>query len=187
MAIKLKVELLHVQPKIWRRVIVPVDLTLDGLHAVIQGAMGWEDAHLHAFAIGRRRFAVPMDDDPFDDAAEEDEREHRLADVLKPRLKFVYTYDFGDDWDHRVTVEDMAAEDGGTGKPHCVAGARACPPEDCGGPYGYAELVDVLADVRHSSHKELSEFYGEIDPAAFDLAAANRRIAAMFGARRRRV
>jgi hypothetical protein len=179
----LKVQLADARPPIWRRLVVPTSLTLFELHAVIQGAMGWTDSHLHMFVKGEARYMLPEEDEPDDEYL--DERRYTLADLTDRKgARFTYEYDFGDGWEHRITVEDLS-EVPGQVEPHCTAGKRARPPEDCGGPFGYAELLETLADPKHPEHREMKEWAGEIDAEAFDLAEANAGIAAAYRHRRK--
>lgn len=122
----------HIDPPIWRRVIVPSEFSLFELHCVLQAVMGWEDFHLHEFTVKRQRYALPTPDS-FDDGATEDEESARLSDVATPRSTFIYHYDFGDSWLHSILVEKVGVESPAP-VPVCTAGARACPPEDSGGP-----------------------------------------------------
>ena len=171
--VRLRVSLDNVDPEVWREVEVPSDLPLDGLHEVIQGAMGWEDSHLHTFEARGKTWGPAVEADGLWD----DEREATVAGVL-PRTgsRLTYTYDLGDDWEHtvrRVATEPPRAD----GPPFvCTGGAGACPPEDCGGPWGYADLLAALADP---DHPDLAEWAGgHVDPAAFSLDEANRRLGA---------
>lgn len=171
--LRLRISLDDVRPEVWRLVTVPADLPLDGLHQVIQAAMGWEDHHLHTFDAGRRTFG-PAD-------AEwdvEDERRVTVEQILKTkRSRLVYTYDMGDDWEHTVRRDATLDPDPSGPLFACVDGAGACPPEDCGGPWGYMALVEALADPSHPDHAERSEWMeGPIDTAAFDIAAVNRAL-----------
>lgn len=147
--------------------------------------MGWTDTHSHAFHVGRQTFAAFDSDFPNDDL---DERRYTLAQLL-PRendaLRF--DYDFGDGWEHRVTVEAIVAVDAAVRYPRCVAGRRACPPEDCGGPYGYREFLVKLADPMHPEHERMREWGGPFDPSAFDLVETNVGLDAIFPKRGRRV
>jgi hypothetical protein len=187
---QLKIALLHVRPPVWRRVVVPDDLTFAQLHRVIQVAMGWEDCHLHRFQVGGQRIDPHMAD-PFgfgDDAPSLAEDKIRLRDVLDEHKKFRYWYDFGDDWLHEITIEKrLPAGPGEDPTPRLVAGRRACPPEDCGGPWGYAELLDALADPKHPQHGEMLEWAGDFDSEVFDAAAAGRAVAAAVRKRRAKV
>lgn len=167
--VRLRATLREVSPLVTRTVDVPDAVTLDELHEVLQVALGWTDSHLHYFDTGSVRYSSPFEDWEDDDV---DERGVRLA-LLPPR--FVYAYDFGDGWEHDIEVV-------GTGglEPGCVDGAGSCPPEDCGGPHGYAELLEVLASPRHPDHAHMREWVGEaLRP--FDLAAADRKVRAVLG------
>lgn len=165
---QLKVTLLDTKPPIWRRVLVDGSGTLDHLHEVIQAAFGWWDYHLHEFEVGRTRYGVP---DPDEDWGEppRDERRTSLDAVAGEGTSFLYTYDFGDGWDHRVVVEKVLPPMADAAVPACIDGRRACPPEDCGGTWGYRELIEILADPAHPEHDERREWLGrEFDPEPFD-------------------
>lgn len=131
--VSLKVTLRGTRPPVWRRLLIPGTMTLADLHQAIQAAMGWEDCHLHAFDIGGRQYG---DRHTVDDVA--DENRLTLNSMLKSGVaRFVYTYDFGDDWEHIVVMEKRAPAVEASSYPACVAGKRNCPPEDCGGAWGY--------------------------------------------------
>jgi len=137
---QIKVTLLGMDPPIWRRLLVPADLTLEQLHHVLQLAMGWEDCHMHEFRIGQQRFGTP---DPmeqvFGGSRTASERTARLFNVLsRAGTKAVYTYDFGDSWEHQIVVEKRLAPEPGCLYPVCLAGERHGPPEDCGGIPGFS-------------------------------------------------
>ncbi len=153
---RLKVTLEGVEPAIWRRVVVPSDFTLYDLHHVIQVAMGWEDCHLHEFTIKRQRYAVPSPED-FDNPL--DETEATLREVARPRSKMRYLYDFGDDWSHVVVVEKILKDKdaGDPDLPICIDGARAGPPEDAGGAWGYEEKLQALKNPDDEDSEEFSE------------------------------
>ena len=171
--LQLVVTLDDVSPPVTRTLIVPSDLPLDGLHEVIQTAMGWEDSHLHGFRSGRREIGRP---DLLDGV--EDERDVRVADVLPtPRARLYYTYDFGDDWAHTIRLEATLPPAAGEPLFACVGGSGACPPEDCGGPWGYADLLEALSDPDHPDHADLLDWVGgPIDPSAFDVEVAHRAL-----------
>jgi hypothetical protein len=174
---QLRIELLDVEPPIWRRILVPSEFTLHDLHYAIQIAMGWEDCHLHDFTIKRQRYTVP-DLEDFDDP--QDERDIRLCDVIRSRSKFVYQYDFGDSWNHSILVERVVHDVALTG-PVCVDGARACPPEDSGGPWGYAEKLHALADPDDEEYDELREWIGtDFDAELFRKEAINKILKRSF-------
>ena len=165
---QLKVTLLDTKPPIWRRALVDGASTLDHLHEVIQAAFGWWNYHLHEFEVGRTRYGVP---DPDEDWGEppRDEWRTRLDAVAGEGSSFRYTYDFGDGWDHKITVEKVLPADSTRPVPACVDGRRACPPEDCGGTWGYRELLEILADPAHPEHNERREWLGRpFDLEAFD-------------------
>jgi Plasmid pRiA4b ORF-3-like protein len=173
-AYQLKVTLRGVaKPPVWRRIAVPAALTLDLLHEVIQQAMGWEDGHLHVFSTPRRDFGIP---DP--ELGHADERTVMVAEVLaRPGATMLYTYDFGDDWEHDIVLEKILPADAGVGL-SCLAGKGACPPEDCGGAWGYAGLKEALADPHHEEHEDLLDWLGldsaaDFDPAQFRLDEVN--------------
>lgn len=184
----LMVTLRHVNPPIWRRIVVPDSYTLLQLHAVIQEAMGWTDSHLHLFKIGEEVYSDPSTDN-FGDFDYADEQEYRLSAVL-PRIGriFHYEYDYGDNWQHTIKVEKRAAVDSdappAATKPMCIGGSRACPPEDCGGVGGYRELIAALrapASRRNEDMSQTVRWAGEWDPESFDVIKANRRIKDLLG------
>lgn len=172
-ALELKVTLLEIRPAIWRRLRVPGSLTLRELHHVMQIAVGWTDSHLHEFEIDGRRYGMlAPDGDEFGEPPL-DEREFTLGAVVRPGARFEYAYDFGDDWKHQIIVEKSPGGQA-TG---CLDGERAAPPEDCGGPLGYARLLEVLAQPRHPEHRDLHNWVGpHFDPERLDLAAINRAL-----------
>jgi Plasmid pRiA4b ORF-3-like protein len=176
--VSLKVTLRDVRPPIWRRLLVPARMTLGDLQHVIQAAMGWEDAHLHVFDIAGRQYGDPHE---VDDAA--DEARLTVGGVLRSGVsRFSYTYDFGDDWEHSIVIEGKRPPVDGYAYPACVAGRRNCPPEDCGGGWGYQELLAVLSDPAHPRRHEWLEMLGDdFDPEAFTVEAADARVAARFG------
>lgn len=175
---QLKVSLSDVIPPVWRRVLVPGGYTLDRVHRVIQYAMGWRDCHLHSFDIDGFQYGEP---DPEGDLLLRDELDVRLDQVVTKGSQFLYTYDFGDWWEHDVTVEDVFAADPDERYPLCLDGARACPPEDVGGAFGYRTFLAALGDPTHPDHEEMrSWIVRPFDPVAFDPARATtllRRLA----------
>ena len=146
--VSLKVTLRDTKPPVWRRLLVPGETTLGDLHRAIQAAMGWDDCHLHTFDIEGRQYG---DRRAVDDVA--DENRLTLNGLTKSGVtRFAYTYDFGDNWQHAVVIEKSLPAVEALSRPVCIAGKRRCPPEDCGGPWGYRELLDVLADPAHPEH-----------------------------------
>ena len=175
---QLKVTLRDIQPPIWRRIVVPSDFTLAELHDVLQAVMGWHHSHLHDFRVGKVTYGDP---DLLQDLADRDEREARLGEIApKPGKRFLYTYDFGDNWELDILVEAVGPPEPRTRYPSCLAGERAGPPDDSGGVWRYAYLVEAMADPDSPDREELEEFLEWLDepfdPEAFDLKAVNQRL-----------
>lgn len=172
---QLKITLKWSKPPIWRRVKVRADMKLSRLHNLIQLLMPWTNSHLHQFVVGRTFYGVP--DPDFADMGGQtlNEESHVLADLAPAaKKKFVYEYDFGDSWHHEVTVEKVLPPDRGFKHPVCLAGANACPPEDCGGMPGYYNLLDALGNPKHPDHAELKDWIGgKWDAARFDVNEIN--------------
>ena len=136
------------------------------LHDALQEAFGWTNSHLHQFRVGRECFGVP-DRDGWGGPEVIDERRVRLEEVADVKSRLVYEYDFGDGWEHDIVVERVDAGD--EALPTCLDGRRARPPEDCGGPYGYENLLQALADPKHPEHAEMREWAGPyFQPEHFD-------------------
>jgi hypothetical protein len=141
--------------------------------------MGWTDTHLHLFEIGGKSYGFP---DPewdalFGEQCEDDER-FALHEVIR-RLpeRFTYTYDMGDGWDHDIVIEKVVPRTRGAQYPRCIEGARACPPEDCGGIYGYEEFLEAIANPKHERHEEFRDWIGgTFDPEAFDIGRVNEEL-----------
>jgi len=177
---QIKVTLIGTDPPIWRRLLVPASMTLERLHDVLQLAMGWDGSHLHEFLIGRQRFGQP---DPMEQVPggpqTASERTARLFDVLGTAgIKAVYTYDFGDSWEHRIVVEKRLAPDPARAYPACVAGERRAPPEDCGGIPSFYNLLEAIPDPEHDQHEELLEWLGQdFDPEGFSVDEVNEWLA----------
>jgi hypothetical protein len=182
---QLKVTLLDTNPPIWRRLLVPADLSLAQLHHVLQVAMGWQDGHLHEFSAHGRRFGTPDPEDQFMAEDVEDERRMRICGVFgRTGAKAVYTYDFGDTWEHSIVLEKRLPAAPNVVYPICTEGQLACPPEDCGGIPGSYDLLDALRDPTHDEHKELKEWVGgDYDPEAFSIEAVNRILTRLFSRR----
>jgi hypothetical protein len=152
-----KITLLEVSPRVWRRIQVPADYTFWDLHVAIQDSMGWLDSHLHAFFFERdgKRIEIgipvePPDDHPFFSGVDVKLTEY----FTEPGAKSRYDYDFGDDWQHEVLYEGISHREDGVKYPHCVDGRYPCPPEDCGGPGGYARLRRILRNPKHKEYLE---------------------------------
>ncbi len=169
---QIKVTLERIRPPIWRRLLVPSTVLLSRLHEILQIAMGWFDCHLHMFEARGQTYGVPDPESPLNIR---NETTVKLDQVLvQAKDAMFYEYDFGDGWRHKIVLEKVLAPIPETRTPLCIAGARACPPEDCGGPWGYANLLEVLANPSHPEHEELREWVGDqFDPAHFDLDEIN--------------
>lgn len=173
---QLRIALRDSQPLIKRTVEVTADTTLHKLHWVIQLAMGWTNSHLHLFVIGNERYSQPEFDEG--ELGTLDEHPVRLRDVMwQQGAVFAYQYDFGDNWRHDIAVEAIYPRRIGERYPRCIGGQGACPPEDCGGIYGYQELVEALGDPDHPEHAtSTTRVGGRFDPERFDLDEVNRRL-----------
>lgn len=158
---EIKIVLRAVRPPVSRRVQIPGEATLAELHDVVQAAMGWTNSHLHEFDIGGARYGQP---DPDWDTDVADETNAKLFRLVGVGDKVEYVYDFGDNWRHTLSVEKIVTPKVGVRYPRCVAGRRACPPEDVGGPWGYDGFLEALADSDHPEHDERAEWVG----GAFD-------------------
>ena len=174
----LMVILLDIEPPIWRRLQVPGDASLDWLHAVLQVAVGWTNSHLHAFQVGEDRYSATRQDFAEFEGAPEilDERKFTLQQIAPHEQDaFGYEYDFGDSWAHAIVVEKILPPGAGAATTAlCLDGARACPPDDCGGVGGYEDLIKILKNRKHPEHQSMKEWLGRpFDPEAFDVAKAN--------------
>jgi hypothetical protein len=167
--VQIKVKLRGVsKPPVWRRLQVRADMSLDRLHEAILVAFGWAGYHMHVFESGSDRFGLPDSELGF-----ADERRVTVGDLVgEVGDQLLYTYDFGDDWEHEIVVEESVAADPDVRYPVLVAATGACPPEDCGGPWGYAELKEILADPAHDRHQEMLDWLGLDDSSSFDPNAA---------------
>ena len=170
--------LLDSEPPIWRSFEVSDQITLDALHGVLQQVMGWKFSHLYDFKIGGERYASPLPA-PLD--ATLDSTVPLLASLkLKKDTNFTYTYDFGDGWRHQITVADILPWRDNVQLPRCLEGDRACPPEDCGGVWGYEGLLERLADPEDPDYEELLDWIGvDFDSERFDVNAVNARLHAV--------
>jgi hypothetical protein len=165
-------------PPVWRRVLVPADITFDEFHEIIQIVFGWENSHLYQFSkkgyASQPLYKVP---DEYDDDTVEDSTETIITEVFTtPKQTFTYIYDFGDDWKHHIVLEKIADTENTI--PLCLAGEGACPPEDCGGIPGYYNLIEILSDPKNPQHKEMKSWLGlgkneQWDVNAFDITAIN--------------
>lgn len=171
LAYQFNVRLRHISPPVWRRILLKSDASFWDLHCAIQDCMAWKNLHMHEFMCENEEsgesYHISIDDSDFrDDLNEKNE-------LIRNHLKSegdscLYTYDFGDGWEHMIELDAIITPEEGQTLPLCTDGSRACPPEDCGGPWGYEELLEALADPSHSEHKSMKEWIPEnFDPEHF--------------------
>ena len=178
---QLKVTLVGSKPPIWRCILVSGDVNLSVFHQILQDVMGWTDSHLHQFVVGGIMYSAPYDDYADDLGIEfRDESKYKLSQLLKrEKDSLIYEYDFGDSWEHKIVLEKILPDDGSTETPSCIKGKRACPPEDCGGVWGYANLIEIVQNPKHPEHQEMLEWLEEgFDPEYFDLDDINEGLQA---------
>jgi len=172
---QLKITLRWSKPPIWRRVVVRRDMKLDRLHDLIQIVMPWTNSHMHHFFAGETFYGQPDMGFAGMGSDELNEEDYSVADLAPTaKKKFMYEYDFGDSWAHELVVEKVLPPDPAFKHPTCLAGANACPPDDCGGIPGYYSLLEVLADPKHPEHANMKDWLGGAwDAARFDLKRVN--------------
>lgn len=171
----IRVELLEVTPKIWRRLLIQDDISLIHMGAVLIGAMGWTGSHMFAYEIDGRRYDIKFDDElDIDDSVDMDGV--IASDVFKPGVDAAFNYDFGDDWWLSLEVLEHRPVEKGDKPPRCIGGGRAGPPEDSGGPFGFPDMLDAAADPEHPDHLEIKEWLGDHDPERFDVKSTDRNI-----------
>jgi hypothetical protein len=175
---QIKIVLRYSRPPIWRRFHVQSDVSLAKLHRIIQRVMGWEDSHLHQFTIRGNEYGVPDEDENEIDPLL-NEQSFTLGELIAAG-QFEYKYDFGDNWEHTLDIEEKLPPDKGIRYPVCVAGVQACPPEDVGGTPGYENFLEAVKNPKHPEHAEYREWIGgDFDPEEFDLNAVNRLLRAL--------
>ena len=183
--LQLKVTLCQIKPPIWRRILVPDNITLGQLHDVLQIVMGWTDSHFHQFVLGREVYGVPDEDEDnfmFGTPLKDENKERVSSLLLKEKDSLTYEYDFGDGWQHKVTLEKIIPYDSSIQLPSCIKGKRACPPEDCGGVWGYVELLEIMSDKSHPEYNERLEWLEtDFAPEYFDHAEVNAQLLMEIG------
>lgn len=178
-----KITLKGIHPNIWRRIQVPGNYSFYDLHVAIQDSMGWSDYHLHQFEVKypitgtKVSIGQQSSDFGFEHVIPEDDAKIARYFVSE-KDKALYEYDFGDGWDHQIVFEKKILPVANVEYPRCVAGKRACPPEDCGGIWGYGELLQILANHEHKEYKEKMEWLAQFgndhfDPEEFDPESIN--------------
>ena len=167
------------KPKIWRRILVPSDLSLSDFHNVIQSTMGWTNSHLHQFIHKGAFYTYKMEDDDYwEEMNNVDYKGFVIRDLLKKvKDKIVYEYDFGDGWEHHILLEEIGASGRILKYPVCLTGKMKCPPEDCGGMFGYFDMLDVLKQPDHEEYDSyITWLGGTFDPQAFDALEVNEML-----------
>jgi hypothetical protein len=168
---QLKITLKDVKPSIWRRIQVQGDITLKAFHRILQTVMGWTDSHLHEFIVKGVSYGDSEDEDALD------ERKYRLNKLnLQEKEKFFYVYDFGDNWEHIILVEKILPNDSAVKYPFCLTGKRSGPIEDCGGPWGYMGILEILEDPNHPEYDELDWIEEDFDSELFDVEKINWKL-----------
>jgi len=173
--LRFRIELEEIEPSIWREIVVPSSYSFWDLHVAVQDAMGWLDYHLHVFRIrdlrtgGVAEVGIPLTDDFGHQPVLAGWEVPVLSYLSEPGNSAEYEYDFGDGWSHQVLLQEITDREKGGKYPRCVGGERACPPEDCGGPWGYQTLLEILNDPAHEQYEQMCEWVGDqFDPEQFD-------------------
>lgn len=175
MTYQLKIILRDIEPTIWRRFLVKSSVKLPVLHGIIQTVMGWTDSHLHHFIKKGTFYCIP--DEFSDELPTRDYRKVKVSDLLAAKGdKVIYEYDFGDGWEHDLILEDILPLGEGRFYPKCLAGKRNCPPEDCGGSWGYEDILKALKAEDKTEYEDLLEWVGDYDPEYFDLDQTNEML-----------
>ena len=169
-----KITLKGSKPPIWRKIQVPENYTFWDLHVAIQDAMGWSDYHLHVFEMFDPSTGLMLNIGIPDKEGDSDDLpgwKYKIADYFSiENQSALYTYDFGDDWEHKIELEKILPRDKNIKYPLCIAGKQACPPEDCGGVWEYEEFLEAIKNPKHKEHKEMLEWIGgDSDPEYFDI------------------
>ena len=189
MTFQFKIQLKNIsKPPVWRRVIVPEDFTFERLHDVIQAAFGWDGSHLYEFSpqgIGSYPYIGIPSKAAWDEKPDMNSTRTKLSKIFYcEKQTFVYTYDFGDNWQHKITLE-LIIDDDLSKKAVCIGGKGACPPEDCGGPWGYESFLQIISDPNHDEYATMREWAGLAegetwnDVAGFDLEKTNQAVLAV--------
>lgn len=170
---QIKISLDNAKPSIYRTILVEDDRSFSDFHLIIQITMGWGNYHLYQFKVGNYYIAEP---DEFMEDKAIDPEDISLKDVFKKEGDGIkYEYDFGDGWTHSLKLEKILPIKLNQYYPICLRGKRSCPPEDCGGVWGYEHLKKVISDKKHPEHKEMIEWVGgdHFDPELFDVDEVN--------------
>jgi hypothetical protein len=172
---QLKITLNDISPPIWRRIHVNSDTLLFDLHKIIQTTMGWTNSHLHQFVYNDRLYCNPEYEEEWDDSRQVDYSKVRLDKILlSVNQHIIYEYDFGDGWEHIIELEKIIPVDIKMKHPICIDGKRNCPPEDCGGPGGYEDLLEAIKNPENEEYESMLEWVGDdFDSEYFDKNETN--------------
>jgi len=175
---QIKISLKNSEPKIWRRIIVNSDILLIDLHYIIQTTMGWDNYHGFQYKKNKEIYGIPSRDDWY---TVHDIRKTKLGSLLqKEKQKLEYEYDFGDSWKHEIILEKILEYDQNEQIPRCIAGKMNCPPEDCGGIWGYDDLVRIMEGPQNKAYREMIDWIGEFDPEHFNMEEINIKLKNKF-------
>ncbi|MCB9228486.1 MAG: plasmid pRiA4b ORF-3 family protein [Deltaproteobacteria bacterium] len=179
-AVDFHISIIGTDPLVWRKVRLSNHMTLNDLHWAIQGAFGWENAHLHAFYVNTGRISGNEMDDLDDPDGDENTDSNGISihDLIEQReKKFTYEYDFGDSWHHEIKIVGTEPLETPMKVPECIDGERCCPPEDCGGVWGFENFLEVMADPSHEEYADMKDWYGRrFNAEKFSIADANKEI-----------
>ena len=176
---QIQIALKRSKPKIWRRILAPSDLLLPDLHKIIQTTMGWTNSHLHQFIKDQTFYVRKTEEDMFwEDLDNVDYSNIKISDLLKKEKdKIIYEYDFGDGWEHDIILEKIDPDIKYKDLPVCIAGKNHCPPEDCGGVWGYEDLLYILKNPDHEDYEDYMEWLGgDFDPKYFNKNEVNEML-----------
>jgi hypothetical protein len=175
---QIKITLKETEPVIWRRFLVPSNVTLHRLHLILQEVMGWTNSHLYRFKIDTKEYTETESDKDFNELDSINSKRAKLGQVVIAKGNtFEYEYDFGDGWAHELVVEDILESVTGAIYPICLDGERACPPEDCGGPYEYSRLLSIIANPEHAEYRETIKWLGgRFRPGLFSTGKVNQQL-----------
>ena len=173
----LKISLLEISPPIWRRLVVPSNITLPPLHKVLQVAMGWKNYHMHSFVVGETLYSDETMVEMSMGMPVVNERGVLLSDIVQKTPHFVYEYDFGDGWQHGIEIEATTPNPENDRTVVCLDGGRAGPPEDSGGPWGYQRILDILKDPKHPDRADTKAWLpARFNPEAFDAGKVSKAL-----------
>jgi hypothetical protein len=178
---QIRIGLLEINPLIWRRFLIPANVTLHRLHLVLQDVMGWQNYHLYRFQVGKKEYSTPDPDNDFYELDFKNSYRAKLGNILKEKGSiFLYEYDFGDGWEHQLLVEDIIGRDPEKRYPVCIEGENSSPHEDSGGPHRYMEMLEIIKNPYHEEFHSTRAWLGrKFNPYKFDVNLANLRLSSM--------